>query len=336
MSIIDIRAHGGVFGGGKYRKGGKIPVGAVTDLQKATYDVSDTNIFVVSVSPNGNYVAFSRQSAQTIRVYNAKTRQFIRTINVPDNFPKAHFIINDDGSIYYKYNTDLVKLNADGSVAWRKTHATNVGALVPMQDGSVIIFLVDDRTCIRYAPDGTTIFNRTGTANEYNNVGVGWNLKGDVFTSPSAWYIAKVDKNTGVKIASIYISISGSGVYGVLAVSPTGNFVSATYYDNNHYVRVYKGDMSSSSPVKTLTNYFNDFSEYRAFLMISDNQLLMGKYGYTAAMLLDIVTGAWTTYRSGFASGPVYIDMDLDGNLYFSASAGATWRKEERYYTLLR
>jgi WD40 repeat protein len=335
MPIIDIRAHGGAFGGGKYRKNSKIPVGAVTDLQKTTYNVSDTNIFVVSVSPNGNYVAFSHQSAQTIRVYDAKTRQFIRTINVPDNFPRAQFTINNDGSIYYIYNKDLIKLNADGSVAWRKTHATNVGSLVPMPDGSVIIFLTDDRTCIRYAPDGTTIFNRTGTTNEYNNSGVGWNLKGDVFTSPSGTYIAKIDTNTGVKIGSIYISISGSGVYGALAVSPSGNYVSATYWDNTHQVRRYKGDLSTNTPV-AVTNTFGIFSTYRSFLMLNDNQLLMGAGSYTVLKLLDFVALSWSDYETGFASGPVYVDMDLDGNLYLSASGGSAWRKVERYYTLLR
>ncbi|BAD74831.1 MULTISPECIES: WD40 repeat domain-containing protein [Geobacillus] len=335
MPLIDIRAHGGVFGGGKYRKNSKIPAGALTDLQKTTYSVNDTNIYVVSVSPNGIYVAFSHQFAQTIRVYDAKTRQFIRQINVPDDYSRNDFIINDDGSIYYKYKVDLVKLNADGSVAWRKTHSYNVGGLVPMTDGSVIIFLNDGKTCIRYAPNGSVIFSRTSQSIDYNSTSVGWNLKGDVFTSPNMTYIAKINTSTGVQIGSIYISVNGSTIIGALAVSPSGNYVSATYWDNSHQVRRYKGDLSTNTPV-AVTNIFDTVSTYRSFLMLNDNQLLMGAGSYTVLKLLDFVALSWSDYETGFASGPVYVDMDLDGNLYLSASGGSAWRKVERYYTLLR
>lgn len=336
MPLIDIRAHGGVFGGGKYRKNSKIPAGALTDLQKTTYSVNDTNIYVVSVSPNGIYVAFSHQFAQTIRVYDAKTRQFIRQINVPDNYSRRDFIINDDGSIYYKYNADLVKLNADGSVAWRKTHSSNVEGLVPMTDGSVIIFLNDGKTCIRYAPNGSVIFSRTSQSIDYNPTSVGWNLKGDVFTSPDMTYIAKINTSTGVQIGSIYISVSGSNIIGALAVSPSGNYVSATYWDNTYQIRVYKGDMSTSTPTKDFTNPFYSFASTRAFLMLNDYQLLMGVGSYTTLYMFDFAVGNWISYETGFSTGPVYVDMDIDGNLYMSASGGTAWKKAERYYTLLR
>jgi hypothetical protein len=332
--MIDIRDHGGAFGGGKYRKGSKIPFGALSDLQTVMNKVDDVETYAISVSPNGGYVALSKQSAPLIKVYDAKTRQLIRSINVIDSYERQRFCINDDGTIYYVFNTELVKLNADGTVAWRRNHAAIVGGFMPMPDGSVIITLGDAKTCIRYAPDGTTIFSRTATSNEYSsNVGV--NRKGDAYTIYQSYYIAKLNTNTGVHAASIYVSAGiGDSPGGPIAVSPSGNRIATIHYNNQYLARLYKGDLSSSSYLASVVNYTGSFSTVKAFLMTSDYDLLEGQSGYAAAKRLDFTSNAWSDYAAGFTGSPVFIDMDLDGNVYCSGP-NDEWRKYERFYTLL-
>ncbi|OAT74566.1 hypothetical protein [Parageobacillus thermoglucosidasius] len=50
MPIIDVRAHGGVFGGGKYRKGSKISAGVITPPNVPLYAISNFTLYTYTSS----------------------------------------------------------------------------------------------------------------------------------------------------------------------------------------------------------------------------------------------------------------------------------------------
>jgi hypothetical protein len=145
--MIDIRDHGGQFGGGKYRKGTKIPVGN-TDLKLMPYEII-TNLGWNQSIEN---VCVHHDKSFTI-IYRAGTYWWIRGFDsngqvIFDFCPNStenpiHYVMkHSNGKYYIQLYQSIYEYSGSGSsVTWKMSIASfNVKGFMYELNGKIIIF----------------------------------------------------------------------------------------------------------------------------------------------------------------------------------------------------
>lgn len=139
MPIIDIRAHGGNYGAGKYRKGALIRysnlegVTAPVVLNSVTVNTNTTCLMV-----NGNYIYAIIPPLKQILKIDLSTLSVLQTINIlltdgtsiDDAFP----LFDKTGFFIMKSNFETAVVNLDGTIRWTQP---NVGGTTVVRSYSI-------------------------------------------------------------------------------------------------------------------------------------------------------------------------------------------------------